>query len=80
MGSGQEAEDCPTCKRKARRPTGGRHEIGVFRGKNLGGGKSTDRSSETKPGKQGSADTGLCGTDLMVEKGGKDNQKGLETL
>ena len=52
----------------------------IFRGKNLGGGKSTDRSSETKPGKQGSAYTGLCGIDLMVEKGGKDNQKSLETL
>lgn len=54
--------------------------MGIFRGKNLGGGKSTDRNSETKPGKQGSSDTGLCGIDLVVEKGGKDNQKSLETL
>lgn len=54
--------------------------MGIFRGKNLGRGKSTDRSSETKPGKQGSSDTGLYGIDLVVEKGGKDNQKSLETL
>jgi len=61
-------------------PQWGGMRMGIFRGKNLGGGKSTDRSSETKPRKQGSADTGLCGIDLMVEKGGKDNQKSLETL
>lgn len=61
-------------------PQGRGREWGFLEAKNLGGGKSTDRSSETKPGNQRSADTGLCGIDLVVENGGKDNQKRLETL
>lgn len=33
-----------------------------FRERDLGGGKSRDRHSETKPGNQGSVDTGPCVT------------------
>lgn len=80
---GQEADSCLTHNRKPRKP--GEESspgMGPFRERqDLGGGKSIDRHSETRPGNQGSVDTGPCRGGLGSGRGKQGGgQRRLETL
>lgn len=72
-GLGQETDGRLTCHRKARKPWEEESlGMGPFREtQDRGGEKSRDMHSETRPGNQGSADTGPCRADFMVEEGGR---------
>lgn len=65
-----------TCNRRPRKPGEGPSR----ERQDLGGAKSIDRHSETRPGIQGSADTGPCGVNLAVEETQREGQRRLETL
>lgn len=75
-GVGQETDGCLTCHRKPKRAWEEESlGLGPFRERQDRGGESRDKHSETRPGNQGSVDTGPWRADFVVEEGGRKEDR-----